>query len=124
MNIGDVLTMSHKEDLIIAILEHNNSGRMTRIRSKIDKGELLAGIAEESGELTQAALKLRRTIDGRNLTPVTRADAEASYIEELADVLVYAWAYGIDASKVASVMDRKIKRWDDCLGESDTDDIL
>lgn len=116
--------MSHKVDLIIAILEHNNSGRMVRIRSKIDKGELLAGIAEESGELVQAALKLRRTIDGRNLTPVSRADAEESYIEELADVLVYAWAYGIDASKVASVMDRKIKRWDNRLGEGDTDDIL
>lgn len=116
--------MSQKVDLIIAILEHNNSGRMTRIRSRIDKGELLAGIAEESGELTQAALKLRRTIDRRNLTPVSRADAEASYIEELADVLLYAWAYGIDASKVASVIDRKIKRWDNRLGEGDTDDIL
>jgi NTP pyrophosphatase (non-canonical NTP hydrolase) len=97
---------------------------MTRIRSKIDKAELLAGIAEESGELTQAALKLRRTIDGRNLTPVSRADAEAAYIEELAYELLSAWAYGIDASKVASVMDRKIKRWDNRLGEGDTDDIL
>lgn len=116
--------MSQKVDLIIAILEHNNSGRITRIRSRIDKGELLAGLAEESGELTQAALKLRRTIDGRNLTPVSRADAEASYIEELADVLLYAWVYGIDASKVASVIDHKIKRWDSRLGESDNDDIL
>lgn len=108
---------------IVRALE-KNADRLEKIKKKIGKEEILAGLAEESSELTQAALKLRRTIDGRNLTPVSRADAEASYVEELADVLLYAWAYGIDASKVASVMDRKIKRWDNRLGESDTDDTL
>lgn len=39
------------------------------ITKRIPVCELLAGLAEEAAELTQAALKLRRCYDGTNPTP-------------------------------------------------------
>ena len=64
--------------------------------------ELLAGLAEEAAELSQAALKLRRTIDKRNLTPMLTGDASRKLNEEFADVLLYAATLGIDREEVAS----------------------
>ena len=40
-----------------------------KINEILDKTEILAQLAEESSELAQAALKLRRAIDGKNPTP-------------------------------------------------------
>lgn len=50
--------------------------------------ELLLQLAEESAELSQAALKLRRAMDGTNPTPVTEEEATKKLIEEFADVLL------------------------------------
>ncbi|MBR1616316.1 MAG: hypothetical protein IJ673_12700, partial [Treponema sp.] len=56
------------------------------IRDRLGLEELLTQLAEECGELTQAALKLRRAITSRNPTPVTRQEAVEKLHEEAADV--------------------------------------
>ena len=59
------------------------------IREAVPVVELLAGLAEESAELIQAALKLRRVFDRTNPTPVTEDQAMESLYEEIADVMLY-----------------------------------
>lgn len=56
------------------------------IREMLDKTEILAQLAEEAAELAQAALKLRRAIDGENPTQKTIFECENSLREEIADV--------------------------------------
>ena len=56
------------------------------IREYLDKTELLAQLAEECAELTQAALKYRRVLDGNNPTPMKEKDAALNLLEEMADV--------------------------------------
>lgn len=51
-------------------------------------GELLAQLAEETAELAQASLHLRRSIEGKNPTNVATEEAEAKLLEEIADVYV------------------------------------
>ncbi len=41
------------------------------IKEHLPKAEILCQLAEEASELAQAALKLRRALDGTNPTPVT-----------------------------------------------------
>lgn len=48
--------------------------------------ELLCQVAEEASELAQAALKLRRAIDGSNPTPKEDIECLDSMIEEVADL--------------------------------------
>lgn len=52
----------------------------------LDSSEVLAQLAEECSEAAQAALKMRRALDGVNPTPVTPEEAMSNLIEELADV--------------------------------------
>lgn len=56
------------------------------IREMLDKTEILAQLAEEAAELAQAALKLRRAIDGKNPTPKSISECENRLHEEIADV--------------------------------------
>ena len=58
--------------------------------------ELLALLAEEAAELAQAALKLRRTMDDVNPTPVTKAEAMDKLLEEIADVQLMLKTLGLD----------------------------
>ena len=48
--------------------------------------ELLCQVAEEASELAQAALKLRRAIDGSNPTPKKDIECLDDMIEEVADL--------------------------------------
>ena len=57
-----------------------------KISDILPKTEILAQLAEEASELAQAALKLRRALDGTNPTPKSVAECEANLMEELADV--------------------------------------
>ena len=52
----------------------------------LPKTEILAQLGEEAAELAQAALKLRRALDGTNPTPVSEAEAWKALIEEFSDV--------------------------------------
>ena len=64
-------------------------GEMAReinyIRERIGEGEVLAQLAEECAELTQAALKYRRVLTGNNPTPKKAEQAVSDLIEEMAD---------------------------------------
>ena len=74
--------------------------------------ELLAGLAEEAAELGQAALKLRRVIDGRNPTPATYREAVKGLNEEIADVLLYLeWIQSMDNDLVREIRNKKLARW-------------
>lgn len=57
------------------------------IKSRLEETERLLGLTEEALELALAALKLRRVMDQRNPTPVTREDAIANLLEEYGDVM-------------------------------------
>ena len=75
--------------------------------------ELLAQLAEECAELGQAALKLRRVLDGSNPTPVSYHDAKLALLEEAADVqlcmrTVHALA---DRAVIEDIIRRKQDRW-------------
>lgn len=52
--------------------------------------EVLCQLAEEAAELSQAALKLRRAMTGKNPTPLWEDDAWNNLTEELADVMLCA----------------------------------
>lgn len=79
--------------------------------------ELLAGLAEEATELAQAALKMRRTLDGRDPTPVSTGDASRSLNEEFADVLLCAAVLGFDREEIARIIREKAARWSTRLEE-------
>lgn len=79
------------------------------IRDKVGEAELLAQLAEEAAELSQAALKLRRKLDGRNPTPKTERELRANLDEELADVTVCVSVLGLDTKW--ELMQKKICRW-------------
>lgn len=75
----------------------------------LPKAEILAQMAEESAELAQAALKLRRVIDGTNPTPVSEEEAKAAIIEELSDVALCCKLLNIRPSYYT--MQNKLNRW-------------
>lgn len=54
------------------------------IRKKVPRSELMAQLAEETAELAQAALKLRRVMDTVNPTPVSEKEALNGLYEEIA----------------------------------------
>ena len=72
----------------------------------------LIQIAEESAELSQAALKLIRAMHGD--TPVTQDEATAHLIEEIADVSVCMTALHDVAPMrdVCEVISKKAERWE------------
>lgn len=94
-----------------------------KVSDILPKTEILAQLAEEASELAQAALKLRRALDGTNPTPKNVAECEANFIEEFADidnvinVLLDAW-FGDDFKSedefwnaVREIEDSKYSRW-------------
>lgn len=94
-----------------------------KVSDILPKTEILAQLAEEASELAQAALKLRRALDGTNPTPKSVAECEANLIEEFADIsnginsLCEAW-FGDDLDSECEFWDAeleieysKYKRW-------------
>lgn len=91
------------------------------IKEQVPRAELLAQLAEEGAELTHAALKLRRVIDGTNPTPVKLTDAVDALQEEVADVLLLIQLLGLDqdGESVQEIIDFKTLRWADRLKEKE-----
>ena len=58
-----------------------------KISEILHKTEILAQLAEKASELAQAALKLRRALDGTNPTPKSVEKCENALIEKYADVI-------------------------------------
>ena len=61
---------------------------MKQVIEDLGRCEILCQLAEEAAELSQAALKLRRALDGKNHTPKTIEECEEALNEEIADVLL------------------------------------
>lgn len=85
------------------------------IAEYLGEPEVLAQLAEEAAELSQAALKMRRAITGKNPTPKSLEDCQAALMEEMADVAVCASQLGyLDGPcgmRIGATMARKTKRW-------------
>ena len=85
------------------------------IREKLDNAELLAQLAEEAAELSQAALKLRRAVSGANPTPVSVGEAVDNVLDELADVAVCVDALRFngptESRRIAGIAEVKMSRW-------------
>lgn len=84
-----------------------------KIKQHIPQDELLAQLAEEAAELSQAALKLRRALTGINPTPVTADEARKNLVEEAADVynVLGLLLDAVDNAEIYSIIRRKKERW-------------
>ena len=79
------------------------------VRSHVSSRELLAVIAEESAELTQAALKLRRVGSKEHPTPKPINELYDNFEEEIADVFLCVKVLGMDIS--TPICMEKLERW-------------
>lgn len=82
------------------------------IKDYLPEKEILAQLAEECAELAQAALKLRRALDGTNPTPKGDDECREALQEEIADVFVCLGELPDGAGeRLAYWADAKRKRW-------------
>lgn len=70
-----------------------------KISDILPETEILAQLAEEASELAQAALKLRRALDGKNPTPKSVEECLENIQEEMADVFVCLTMFGKSAER-------------------------
>ena len=83
------------------------------IQKQLPLEELLCQLAEEGAELSKAALKMRRVIDGKNPTPVKFVEALDNLREEIADVMLCLQMLDMDPNHwtYQEIMDAKTHRW-------------
>lgn len=99
-----------------------------KISDYLSPVEVLAQMAEEAAELAQAALKLRRALDGTNPTPRSVDECRAALCEEYADVIVCASV--LDQadpdlfSGICNHTNQKLDRWLTRLQEAHRDRAL
>lgn len=105
-----------------------------KVSDILPKTEILAQLAEEASELAQAALKLRRALDGTNPTPKSVKECLENIQEEMADVFVCLTMFGKSAErdgiliynrymeKVIKIEDEKEARWLSRLEEKEQSD--
>lgn len=89
------------------------------VKEQTLRTELLAQLAEEAAELTHAALKMRRVIEGTNPTPVSPDQAFENLVEEVADVrlLLDLLDFDLIPLEIQKRMDEKLMRWQSRLKE-------
>ena len=92
-------------------------GKISIVKMEMPVVELLAGLAEECSELSQAALKLRRVFDQTNPTPVSEKDAKERFFEEVADVQLYMTMIDIPWNYIKQIATEKQKRWEKRIEE-------
>lgn len=96
---------------------------MEYIKTRLSVPELLTGLAEESAELSQAALKHRRALDGTNPTPRKACETILELLGEVADVVNYLDALGLaDPAMLALIQTaarEKRERWAERLAEKE-----
>lgn len=92
--------------------------RRTEVSKKVSdilpKTEILAQLAEEASELAQAALKLRRALDGTNPTPKSVEECKKAFEEEYADVVNCIIALDLDDEvfdRMQKMQHEKEVRW-------------
>ena len=95
---------------------------MTDIVDYIGLPAVLEQLAEECGELTQAALKLARLRRGENPTPKTEKECRDALVEEMADVQLVidllTMSGVIGDAEVRIRMGKKMLRWLDRIEEA------
>lgn len=85
-----------------------------KVSDYLTPDEILAQTGEEAAELAQAALKLRRALDGTNPTPKSVNECENALLEEYADVIVCISALNCSPEwfeDAAAMIDAKRARW-------------
>lgn len=80
--------------------------------------KLLIQIAEEGAELSKAALKVVRAMEGD--TPVPEAEARKNLIEEMADVMltIRVKTSKMEDDEIAGIMVLKYQRWRDRINQT------
>ena len=91
-----------------------------KIKGRLGEAEVLAQLAEECTELAQAALKLRRALDGKNPTPNTEEERRRALIEEYTDVIHCALV--LDLEMDLDQIRKKTERWMRRLGIGEEDE--
>ena len=92
---------------------------VSKISDYLPKTEILAQLAEKASKFSQAALELRRALDGNNPTPQSVEECEENFIEEYADVFLCIHAlleeenHGLDkfTNEAAFFVYSKQERW-------------
>ena len=64
-----------------------------KIKGRLGEAEVLAQLAEECTELAQAALKLRRALDGKNPTPNTEEERRRALLEDTQTLSTVRWCW-------------------------------
>lgn len=85
-----------------------------KVSDILPKTEILAQLAEEASELAQAALKLRRALDGTNPTPKSVEECRKAFEEEYADVVNCIIALDLDDAvfdRMQKMQNEKEVRW-------------
>lgn len=90
-----------------------------KIKVRLVEAEVLAQLAEECTELAQAALKLRRALDGNNPTPNTEEERRRALLEEYTDVIHCALV--LDLEMDLDQIRKKTERWMRRLGIGEED---
>ena len=90
-----------------------------KIKGRLGEAEVLAQRAEECTELAQAALKLRRALDGKNPTQNTEEERRRSLLEEYTDVIHCALV--LDLEMDLDQIRKKTERWMRRLGIGEED---
>ena len=91
-----------------------------KIKGRLGEAEVLAQLAEECAELAQAALKLRRALDGKNPTPNTEEERRRALLEEYTDVIHCALV--LDLEMDLDQIRKKTERWMRRLGIGEEDE--
>ena len=94
-----------------------------KITDYLPETEILAQLAEEASELAQAALKLRRALDGTNPTPKSVRECRKALVEEIADMRVCLQELPLNsAERMATyqIAEKKQARWVKRLQEKDS----
>ena len=91
-------------------MQRNNEADL--VRASLPVRDLFEALAEESAELSQAALKCIRA-EGLNQNPTTTpvGDAWDNLLEELTDVYMVALAMGVMPDEATIKNSPKWKRW-------------
>lgn len=88
---------------------------MKKINDYLTTPDLLCQLAEEASELAQAALKLKRAMEGTNPTPMSVEECVANMDEEIADVSLLVDLLGYNKREhllsQGRVAYRKAERW-------------
>ena len=90
-----------------------------KIKCRLGEAEVLAHALTEEAELAQAALKLRRALDGKNPTPNTEEERRRALLEEYTDVIHCALV--LDLEMDLDQIRKKTERWMRRLGIGEED---